>query len=388
MKSEVQKPTKTEFIGGGRGSSDGTIIIVPPVKKNGRVVEPERILVRVRRYGREKKRLAESRTHAKDLRHELIDEFKREQFQVVSPGAGKTFKDLADYYEKEYLHPPNKQGQGLKSWEKLKHPLQVLRDEFGEELVRSINYVRIADFKQKFAATKTRHKTERSLASVHRPLELLRRMLNVARHRQWFSGEPFHDGDPLVRKSKETKRMRILTHAEERNLLAQCKDARAHLKPALIFAIDTAARAGEQFGTRVSDVDLANGFIRVREKSAKTGQERIVPITRRLRTELLRLKPMKSKSLRNREALIFDFKRPKRSFAGALQDSAIEGFRWHDLRHTGTMRMLEAGVDPATAMKVTGHTNWTTFMRYVNLNSELMRGVATKLDSARSRKRA
>lgn len=390
--SKRHKP-KTEFIGGGRGSDDGTIIVVPAVRRGGRIIEPERILVRVRRHGREKKRLAESRTHAKELRRDLIEEFKREQVAIIVPPS-KTFKELAEYYEREYLQPPKRNGDGLRSWDKLKSRLKTLKAEFGEEPLRSIDYARIDDFRKRFQKTKTWQKKDRGVTSVNRALSLLRRMLNLARQKplRWISEDPFADGPPLIRTSLETKRMRILSHAEERALLAQCKaEKREHLRPALIFAIDTAARAGEQFSTRVRDVDLGQGFIRIRAGMAKTGQERLVPITERLRRELLKLKPMKlhlrGKSMRHRDELIFDFRRPKTSFASACKDAGIENFRWHDLRHTGTMRMLEAGVDPATCMKVTGHTNWTTFMRYVNLNAELMRGVASKLDQSRSKKK-
>ena len=35
------------------------------------------------------------------------------------------------------------------------------------------------------------------------------------------------------------------------------------------------------------------------------------------------------------------------------------------------MRMLNATKDPAKVMKITGHTTWATFVKYVNLNPEL-----------------
>jgi len=404
-----------------RGSRSGSIIVIPAVRRKGRVVEPEKIYAR-RRFRdpktgrmREKKRLAENRTDAKEKLHELLDEIRRERVEVISHSPGKTFRDLATFYEDNYLQPPKKNATGaqasrlhLRSWDKLRSRLKTLKEEFGDEPLRAIDYERIDEFRKRLIDkpiitgrppnVRTR---ERSMAAVNRPLQLLRRMLNLARQqpRRWITEDPFADGDPLIRVSIETKRMRILSQAEEKKLLTEVRtagnsgrsDAR-HFKslyPAIVFAIDTAMRAGEQFSTRVSDVDLDEGFIRVSAARSKVGQERIVPISARLRADLLKLKPIK-RSLRathHRDALIFDFDKPKRSFATALRNAKIENFRWHDLRHTGTMRMLNAGVDPATAMKITGHTSWTTFMRYVNLNPELVRGVAAKLDQSRSKKK-
>ncbi|TDI33715.1 MAG: hypothetical protein E2P03_04715, partial [Acidobacteria bacterium] len=42
----------------------------------------------------------------------------------------------------------------------------------------------------------------------------------------------------------------------------------------------------------------------------------------------------------------------------------VENVRFHDLRHTFTTRMLEAGVDIRTIMAVTGHKSLAMFQRY------------------------
>ncbi len=403
--------------GGARGSRDGTVIIIPEKRdpRTKKVLEPEKILVRKRYVDsngrrREFKRTAENRTHARELLTDLRADARKAKVAVLSTQPSKTFADLAKFYEDEYLKPPKRDGEGLRSWYKIKSRLKALKEEFGDEPLRSIDYERIEQFRKRLIETPivvsrrrqtpdSRPQTRpRSMASVNRPLQLLRRMLNLARQRprNWISEDPFSHGEPLVRTSIETKRMRILSRDEEKRLLAtvrtECDSGRADAKhfkslyPAIIFAIDTAMRAGEQFLTRVSDVNLEEGFIRVNPDRAKTMQERMVPISQRLARELKQLKPLRRKRP-NPNALIFDFQRPKRSFATALRNAKIENFRWHDLRHTGTMRMLDAGVDPATAMKVTGHTSWTTFMRYVNLNPELVRGVAAKMDTARKPKR-
>ena len=44
------------------------------------------------------------------------------------------------------------------------------------------------------------------------------------------------------------------------------------------------------------------------------------------------------------------------------------------------MRLLEAGLDTSEAMKITGHTQIQTFLRYVNLDTERIQSIAERLD--------
>jgi integrase len=48
----------------------------------------------------------------------------------------------------------------------------------------------------------------------------------------------------------------------------------------------------------------------------------------------------------------------------------IFGCRFHDLRHVAISRLLEKGFPHALAMKISGHKQMTTFLRYVNPTTE------------------
>jgi len=175
--------------------------------------------------------------------------------------------------------------------------------------------------------------------------------------------------------------MRILTQAEERRLLDCCVGPREHLGPAIVFALETAMREGEQFGTTVADVDLAGGVIIVKRMAdnKKRVFDRLVPISEQLRPVLEQLV---AEAAGKRS--LFKHRELKRSFHTACRLAGIEGLRWHDLRHTAITWMLAATGDPAMVMKISGHTQWRTFLRYVNVNAELARGVAAKMNARRA----
>ena len=51
----------------------------------------------------------------------------------------------------------------------------------------------------------------------------------------------------------------------------------------------------------------------------------------------------------------------------ARKAAAIEGFRFHDLRHTAATRILRATQNLATTAKVLSHRNLKTTMRYAHV---------------------
>jgi integrase len=87
-------------------------------------------------------------------------------------------------------------------------------------------------------------------------------------------------------------------------------------------------------------------------------------------------------SEKRREDLVFGITTGvKRSFATACRIAGITDFRFHDLRHTAITWMLEAGMPHAKVMKISGHTQMSTFLRYLNVNAELVREAAALLDA-------
>jgi integrase len=344
----------------------------------------------------EKKRRATNRTEALRLKAELYAQVRRELAEQGGDGARRTFADLAAYYRAEYLRPPEyrdgRKISGLRSWRQSETHLRPLELHFGQRLLSTLKFADARRYKtQRLAApTGRKNKTEtnappadrpRAIASVNRELELLRRLLNIALSLGWLEAHPMRGPETLIVKSHETHRLRVLTHDEETRLLRACdgEDKRAHLKPALLCALDTGLRFNEQTTLTWGDVDWRQRTLTVRALNAKTATARTVPLTSRVTDALLALRAGgRAGASADR---IFPYQSFKRSFATVCRNASIEDFRWHDLRHTATVRLLEAGLDTSEVMKITGHTQIKTFLRYVNLASERTATLAARLDA-------
>jgi hypothetical protein len=284
-----------------RGSKDGSIykrLEKRVVYKGGKRIEKdvEVWYTRVRFtdvHGRqhEKKRRANGYAHACELKRQITAEVERELQLPAASVHERTFCDLGDYYREEYLNPPEyvagRKVAGLRSYNNFRSLMCRLVAHFGECRLHTITYDDLRAFKRRRGRSQTPATKkeplghQRSIAAVDRELQLLRRMLNVALHKKWIRENPFQSGDSLISSADETKRMRILTRDEESRLLAACAGPRAHLRPIVIMAIDTAMRKGEILKLCWRDVQITLGIIGIDAFNTKTMQPRLAPITGR-----------------------------------------------------------------------------------------------------------
>lgn len=294
-----------------------------------------------------------------------------------------TFCQLAETYSARKLVPAEYQGEtkvrGLRSYKHLLIYLKTLIKHFGGLRIQRITYSDLEDFRAKRLLTKTNRNADRSAAAVNRELSLMRTILNHAKREGWISKNPFDAGDPLIKPADEVKRERVLSFEEEDRLLLACATPREHLRPMIICALDTGLRKSEMLRLCWSDVDFDAGLIRARATTTKTRKPRTVGMTPRLRIELEQLRKLAT----NAVGRIFNQNDLKRSFGTACRIAGIENLKWHDLRHSATTRMVEGGVAPMIAMKITGHTQMQTFARYVNADDNAAARAAEVLASLR-----
>jgi integrase len=147
-------------------------------------------------------------------------------------------------------------------------------------------------------------------------------------------------------------------------------------------AVHTGLRRAEQFHLRWEDVDFANGILTV--PLAKHGGARRVPMNDTVR-DFLRAQPSRLKgtyvfpSLTGETPLdACNFVR--RVFLPALAKASIEGFRWHDLRHTFASRLAMAGVDLRTVQELMGHKTLAMTLRYAHLSPAHQRDAVQRLN--------
>jgi integrase len=328
------------------------------------------------------KRLEATEQAARKKLAKIIKEFEQVGEQTVA-GDRMTFAKISDIYSKRKLieaqYRGGKKTRGLRSIKPVEVALRALKEHFANKRVKLIKHSDIEKYKHVRLDTPKANGEERAIATVNRELELLRAMMRFAQREGYILISPFERGDSLISKADETKRERVLMHDEERRLLNACTGRRAHLRPLLIAALDTAARRGELFKLKWSDVDFTKRLIRLRATTTKTATARTIFITTRLYEELDKLW---QESPQNSEMLVFGITDTvKTAFASACREAGIEGFRFHDCRHTAITRMIAAGMPSAEVMKRSGHTQHSTFARYVNPSDDQVSKSASLLDS-------
>ncbi len=293
-----------------------------------------------------------------------------------------TFANLAEDYQKVRLvaaqYANGVKIAGLRSLKSQQSQLKVLVDYFGSRTIRSLKPSDIEKYKHKRLNETTKRGGLRKIASVNRELALLRTMFNFAIQNGWLIQNPFEKATGIISTSAEVERDRILSFDEERLLLAECTGRRSHLQALLICALDTAMRHGEILKMRWQDVSLETGEIYIPQTNTKTEESRTVGITPRLRQKL---ELLWKASPKDKTMLVFGITdNVKHAFKSACDEAGIKDFRFHDCRHTATTRMIASGSPHTEVMKITGHTQLKTFLRYLNITPETARAVASRLN--------
>jgi integrase len=210
-------------------------------------------------------------------------------------------------------------------------------------------------------------------ASVNRALACLKHMFTKALDWEMVSDDIFNKVRKVKMSPENNRRLRYLSFEEITYLLNACDK---HLKPIVIFAINTGCRRGEILGLTWDRTDLTHGFIHLDD--TKSGKRREVPINGDLRAVLEeKIKKRGSPYVFVNPAAAIDANGKlhnggrycdiKKSFATACQKAGISDFHFHDLRHTFASQLVMNGVDITTVSKLLGHANLTMTLRYAHL---------------------
>jgi integrase len=258
--------------------------------------------------------------------------------------------------------------------------LDLLKAEFGGDApLADITASRISEYKAKRLASVRKigegeAAVERRLtaAAVNRPLALLRHLLRLA-HEEW--GEL--NVVPKIRTEKEPQgRLRWLTQEEAIKLLAACKKSRnAGLADLVEFSLFTGVRRGEALGLTWDRVDRARGVIRL--ELTKSGRRREVPLSSNADAVLARRWTPEAKGYvfgsRNWNSF-------RSAWEAALAAAGVEGFRFHDLRHTFASWLVQRGRTLKEVQEALGHQTITMTMRYSHLAPDHLRAAVAVLD--------
>ena len=367
--------------------------------KNGRKVKQWLACITYFENGKRVYRYAKpetnTKTAAREKAKEMLADLDTRGTQAFDT-AKMSFAQLSDYFEETYLVEPKyvdgRKVAGYRGRYIMGLNLKILRNYFGAKRLRDITYGDLRKFKavrldtpavfgKNTRGTQKEGKVierQRSVATVHKELSLLRRVLSVAVTNGWLVKNPFEMGDALINPGDEKPRERILTREEEEKLLAACTGHNAHLRPIVICALDTGMRRGEIFKLKWADIDFENRLISIQAFNTKTLRERQVAMTSRLASELSALW---QNSNRNPDELVFGITTSsKKGFAKVRTVSGLPDLRFHDLRHTHATRLVSKHLPLSEVGRVLGHTKPETTYRYVNANVQTARRAAAILD--------
>lgn len=196
-----------------------------------------------------------------------------------------------------------------------------------------------------------------SKTTINRELALLRHMLTMAVEWDYIAINPLKG---LKLMFPEKPKENIIAVEELQRLIAL---AREPLKAQIIVALNTGMRKNEILKLKWDSVNLREGFIKTRSKTAKI---RIIPLNDELFDLLSRL------SL-NRDGREYVFMNPKTGkpyvnnrgpWKTLLKRAKIDEFRFHDLRHCFATYALLNGGDLISLQETLGHTDVRTTRRY------------------------
>lgn len=316
---------------------------------------------------------------------------------------------LADYLENDYraYAENNKLRTGEGNIERVKH-------RFPKFLPLKLNEIG-PDRVERWKATRRGVTPE----TINRDVSTLRAVLGKAVKPLKLLPENPLSGIDMMRVDRNARKVRALTADEKARLIQVLKErddekraarARANewraerdyelmptigtfsdlLTPAVILALETGMRFGEQFSLTWESVDLKGRTIAIEGERAKSYQTREIPLSesayRTLRDWWLQQGQPKS-------GLVFHINgKPvgslKKGYHAALKQAGIERvnkrgqrINWHSLRHTFGTLLGAAGVDPVTLKELMGHANLSTTQRYLHSDDERKRAAIGALEA-------
>jgi integrase len=175
----------------------------------------------------------------------------------------------------------------------------------------------------------------------------------------------------VSQRAENNGRIRWLRPEEETRIRKVMATKCPQYIPAFTLALNTGLRAGEQFNLKWEDVDLDRRQITI--DLSKNGTPRHVTLNEKSLAALRQAKQDALEQTPGTSPHVFLNCYGQRLsvshgwFGPVLKEAKVEGFRWHDLRHTFVSRLVMAGVGLGIVQKLAGHKTISITTRYAHL---------------------
>jgi len=255
---------------------------------------------------------------------------------------GLTYAELRADLLKHYAMKQHKSLRHKKDGTAYLFPLTALDNFFNGRRVNDID----RDTASAFVAD--RRAAKKSNSTINNSLRLLTRMFSLAQDNGKLTVAPKFE---LL---KEKSRQGFLPPEAFQKLFNVMP---THLQPMLLLLYHSGVRVGEAERIEWPAVNLDAATITLLEGETKNDESRILPLSDSLVTLLSRIK--------KREGRVFPSKRAMQTaFPKACAAAKIKGLMVHDLRRSAVRNLMDAGVQQAVAMKISGHRDASVFQRY------------------------
>lgn len=236
--------------------------------------------------------------------------------------------------------------------------VEHLEKDFNGKKLSEINPLSIEEYKQQRSKQFNREKQIKG-ATVNRELACLRKMFNLAKRWEIFTGDsPI--GSKKVDFYPEPQTTRSLTDAEI-EMVFKDKYCTQNLKNVLKGILLTGMSIGDLFDLKRSDINMQTGVITYYRK--KTGGKAEIPINDDLKDLLVSLPQYKDcPYVFNNEGK--QFKHMGKTLERVKKHTGIMDITLHSFRHTFGTKLGNAGIGLDTIAKLMGHKNKTSTLRY------------------------
>ena len=271
---------------------------------------------------------------------------------------------LREFVETQYLPWAHNE---KKSWRNDQSRAKPILAYFGAKKMREITTFSVEQFKRDRRSSISARGSVRSPSSVNRELQLLSRIFSLAVQRGAIENNPCRN---VKLCSVPATLMRYLTAEEEARLIPLLRERWPRLWRIVTIDLYTGMRMTEVLTLHKSQVDFKRGVIEL--LVTKSGKPRTIPIHNDIDPVLRMLCEEAGPT-----GYLFEnlktgkpVREVKTAWRSALPEAGIQGFRFHDLRHSFGTMAADGGAHPKDIQAILGHADINTTMRYVHATDE------------------
>lgn len=308
---------------------------------------------------------------------ELHDKIKQDMWRQVTLGEKpkSTWADLVD----AWLN--TKALDGKRSLEDDRDKLRWLSRHFndGDMLLADIDseYIsNVLEIKRKEGRISRRSDGAPSTkplsnATINRYAALIGSMMEMAKAKSWVQYTP------SISKMKEVReRISYLTHEQAAKLL---KELPEHLVPLVRFSLATGLRQHNVTTMQWANVNIDQRIAWTWADEAKGAADLAIPLNDDALAVLIAQKD-KSKEwvFPNANGIPYPYPAGK-AFHSALKRAGMDGFHWHDLRHTWATWHVQNGTPLEVLQKLGGWKSLAMVLRYAHLGKSYLADHASNI---------